>query len=308
MKAKILKLIKKNIELLDNVELDNPEIDWFAINDDDADDNEDAFEDEAYAGGYYDAAMELAGEIIDDEDLDYDEYHLDLTEAIYDIIKYGKPFSVKSTPKMESKQMAKEAKKMPKKFYPDIKGLFNLLWFMTFDARENFGDTQNLYQIMMGKNAPKNNSDKENILEIIDSLSIREIFEGLNDTFEDYDIESYLKEVEGIDSWYRMSSSGSKFFESKMESNGKNIKIMEAKQIDYTNLANNLIDFMVTSFGLVETCEILLDLGYTDDQIYSLGFEEETIESAKIKNDKDYLGNMFGDVLGDLEKLSLRKK
>jgi hypothetical protein len=192
MKAKILKLIKKNIELLDNVELDNPEIDWFAINDDDADDNEDAFEDEAYAGGYYDAAMELAGEIIDDEDLDYDEYHLDLTEAIYDIIKYGKPFSVKSTPKMES--------------------------------------------------------------------------------------------------------------------NGKNIKIMEAKQIDYTNLANNLIDFMVTSFGLVETCEILLDLGYTDDQIYSLGFEEETIESAKIKNDKDYLGNMFGDVLGDLEKLSLRKK
>lgn len=83
---------------------------------------------------------------------------------------------------------------------------------------------------------------------------------------------------------------------------------MKTEQIDYTSLANNLIDLMIESFGLVETCEILLDLGYTDDQVYSLGFEEETIESAKFGSKEDYLGNMFGDVLGDLDRLSIRKK
>jgi hypothetical protein len=74
-------------------------------------------------------------------------------------------------------------------------------------------------------------------------------------------------------------------------------------------LANNLLDIMIDSMGLVETCETLLGLGYTDDQLYSLGFEEETIESARSGNeDEDYLGNMFGDVQGDLDKLTLKKK
>jgi len=86
-------------------------------------------------------------------------------------------------------------------------------------------------------------------------------------------------------------------------------RVVYAEQVDYTMLANNLLDNMIDSVGLVETCEILLGLGYTDDELYSLGFEEETIESAKSGNeDKDYLGNMFGDVQGDLDKLTLKKK
>lgn len=92
-----------------------------------------------------------------------------------------------------------------------------------------------------------------------------------------------------------------------MEQN--NDQVVDAEQVDYTMLANNLLDIMIDSMGLVETCETLLGLGYTDDQLYSLGFEEETIESARSGNeDKDYLGNMFGDVQGDLDKLTLKKK
>jgi hypothetical protein len=86
-------------------------------------------------------------------------------------------------------------------------------------------------------------------------------------------------------------------------------QVVDAEQVDYTMLANNLLDIMIESMGLVETCETLLGLGYTDDQLYSLGFEEETIESAKSGNeDEDYLGNMFGDVQGELDKLTIKKK
>jgi hypothetical protein len=53
------------------------------------------------------------------------------------------------------------------------------------------------------------------------------------------------------------------------------------KDFDYTILASNLLDFMVEAVGLVETCEALIGWGYTDDDLYYLGFEKETIDSAK---------------------------
>jgi hypothetical protein len=56
-------------------------------------------------------------------------------------------------------------------------------------------------------------------------------------------------------------------------------KIME--QFDYTKLANNLLDFMIEAYGLPETCEVLIGWSYTDDELYYLGFEKETIEIAK---------------------------
>jgi len=85
----LLKLIKKHVALLDEVKLDEPSVDWLS----------DEFDDEAYAGGFWDASMNIAHEIIGIENLDMNENFDELTETIYNIIKYGEPFAVKSTPK-----------------------------------------------------------------------------------------------------------------------------------------------------------------------------------------------------------------
>jgi hypothetical protein len=53
------------------------------------------------------------------------------------------------------------------------------------------------------------------------------------------------------------------------------------KDFDYTQLSNNLLDFTIEAFGLVETCKILVGLEYTDEQLYYLGFEQDTITEAK---------------------------
>lgn len=53
------------------------------------------------------------------------------------------------------------------------------------------------------------------------------------------------------------------------------------KDFNYEQLANNLLDFMVEAVGLVETCETLIGWGYDDDDLLFLGFQQETIESAK---------------------------
>ena len=53
------------------------------------------------------------------------------------------------------------------------------------------------------------------------------------------------------------------------------------KILDYAILSSNLLDFMVEAHGLVEACEVLIGWGYTDDNLLFLGFEKETIESAK---------------------------
>jgi hypothetical protein len=51
--------------------------------------------------------------------------------------------------------------------------------------------------------------------------------------------------------------------------------------LDYAILSSNLLDFMIEAHGLVEACEVLIGWGYTDDELYYLGFEQQTIESAK---------------------------
>ena len=53
------------------------------------------------------------------------------------------------------------------------------------------------------------------------------------------------------------------------------------KDFNYELLANNLLDYLVEGFGLIETVVVLIGWGYTDDDLYYLGFEQETIDSAK---------------------------
>jgi hypothetical protein len=55
------------------------------------------------------------------------------------------------------------------------------------------------------------------------------------------------------------------------------------KTLDYTILVSNLLDYMVEKQGLIETIEVLIGLGYSDDELYYLGFEQETIDNAKEK-------------------------
>jgi len=88
-------LMKNYNDLIINFELDDYTTDWFS----------DEFEDESGSGGYWDCAMGLAETILSIEfykmqeesstilkDIDYSdffhEHFNDLTETIYDIIKY----------------------------------------------------------------------------------------------------------------------------------------------------------------------------------------------------------------------------
>jgi len=53
------------------------------------------------------------------------------------------------------------------------------------------------------------------------------------------------------------------------------------ENINYKKLANNLLDFMIDNFELVEVVEILIGNGFTYDEVLTLGFEEETIEQSQ---------------------------
>jgi hypothetical protein len=46
-------------------------------------------------------------------------------------------------------------------------------------------------------------------------------------------------------------------------------------------LANNLLDYLVEYMGLNDCVKMLLDLDYTEDQLYFLGFDKETIDQTK---------------------------
>jgi hypothetical protein len=58
------------------------------------------------------------------------------------------------------------------------------------------------------------------------------------------------------------------------------------ENINYKKLANNLLDFMIDNFELVEVVEILIGNGFTYDEVLTLGFEQETIEQAQERINK----------------------
>lgn len=49
---------------------------------------------------------------------------------------------------------------------------------------------------------------------------------------------------------------------------------------DWEQLANMLLDFVLETTSLVETCELLIHWGFNNEQILELGFQEETIDQA----------------------------
>ena len=57
-------------------------------------------------------------------------------------------------------------------------------------------------------------------------------------------------------------------------------------KLDYKQLANVLLDFMCEAFDIVEVAEILINQGFSYDEILSLGFEKETIDQAQERINK----------------------
>lgn len=52
------------------------------------------------------------------------------------------------------------------------------------------------------------------------------------------------------------------------------------KDFNFKELADNLFDHMISAYGLNEVVSMMISWGYSDDELYYLGFETETIEQA----------------------------
>lgn len=50
--------------------------------------------------------------------------------------------------------------------------------------------------------------------------------------------------------------------------------------IHYYDLANDLIDFLIEAYDVEPTIELLLNLDYTPDQVYSMDFAANDIENV----------------------------
>lgn len=50
--------------------------------------------------------------------------------------------------------------------------------------------------------------------------------------------------------------------------------------IHYYDLANDLIDFLIETYDVEPTIELLLNLDYTPDQVYSMDFAANDIENV----------------------------
>jgi hypothetical protein len=57
-------------------------------------------------------------------------------------------------------------------------------------------------------------------------------------------------------------------------------------ELDYKQLANVLLDCMCETIGLVEVVEILIGQDFSNDDILSIGFEQETIDQAQDRINK----------------------
>jgi hypothetical protein len=49
--------------------------------------------------------------------------------------------------------------------------------------------------------------------------------------------------------------------------------------VDMVVLANTLLDYMAEVYGAKETINYLLDMDYSPDEVYSLAFDQETIQT-----------------------------
>jgi hypothetical protein len=49
--------------------------------------------------------------------------------------------------------------------------------------------------------------------------------------------------------------------------------------VDMVVLANTLLDYMAEVYGAKETINYLLDMDYSPDEVYSLAFDQETIQN-----------------------------
>lgn len=52
------------------------------------------------------------------------------------------------------------------------------------------------------------------------------------------------------------------------------------KDFNWKELADNLLDHMVNVYRLDEVVIMMISWGYSDDDLYFLGFDEETIKEA----------------------------
>lgn len=50
--------------------------------------------------------------------------------------------------------------------------------------------------------------------------------------------------------------------------------------VDYYQLANNLLDFLVEAYDVEPTIELLLNLDYSPDEVYSMDFGSDDIENV----------------------------
>jgi hypothetical protein len=61
----------------------------------------------------------------------------------------------------------------------------------------------------------------------------------------------------------------------------------EIMELDYKKLANVLLDCMCETIGIVEVVEILIGQGFSYDEILSLRFQQEVIDQAQERINKD---------------------
>lgn len=50
--------------------------------------------------------------------------------------------------------------------------------------------------------------------------------------------------------------------------------------IHYYQLANNLLDFLIEAYDVEPTIELLLNLDYSPDEVYSMDFAADDIENV----------------------------
>ena len=51
-------------------------------------------------------------------------------------------------------------------------------------------------------------------------------------------------------------------------------------RLDYQELSNNLIDFLIEAYDVNSVIELLLNFDYTPDEVFSMDFAAEDIESV----------------------------